>query len=101
MCTAELEVSHPQIDGQRGCVTVVIISSVTPMNFNDISHLPETTYDTPDIVQQTNRKTWKRGDTDKVIIILVESAEFITGKAHSAFVSTRSIEDLDKSSSSC
>ena len=64
---------------------VVIASSVTPREHNDNSQLPETTYDIPDIVQPTKRKG---GDTDKVIIITVETCIFIMGHAHSAFVST-------------
>ena len=67
---------------------VVIASSVTPGEFNDSSQLPETTYDIPDIVQPT---TWKGGDTDKVIIIPVETCNY----AHSAFVSTRSIKEME------
>ena len=49
---------------------VVIASSVTPGEFNDSSQSPETTYDIPDIAQPTKRKG---GDTDKVIIIPVET----------------------------
>ena len=44
---------------------VVIASSVTPGDFNDRSHLLETTYDIPDIVQPTKLKG---EDTVKVII---------------------------------
>ena len=73
---------------------VVIASSVTPREFNDSSQLPETTYDISDIVQPTEQKG---GDTDKVIIIPVETCNFIMGHAHSAFVSTRSIEDMEDS----
>jgi hypothetical protein len=69
---------------------VVTASSVTPIDVNERSRLPESTYDIPDIVQQISRKG---GDTNKVIIIPVETANVITDKAHSAFVSTRSIED--------
>ena len=75
---------------------VVIASSVTPSELNDNSQLPETTYagDLPDIVQPTKRKG---GDTEKVIIIPVETCNFIMGHAHhdSAFVSTRSINDME------
>ena len=71
---------------------VVIASSVTPREFNDSSQLPETTYDIPDIVQPTKRKG---GDTDKVIIIPVETCNSIMGHAHSAFVSTRSIDEME------
>ena len=70
---------------------VVIASSVTPRELNDSSQLPKTTYDIPDIVQPTKRKG---GDTDKVIIIPVETCNFM-GHAHSAFVSTRSIDDME------
>ncbi len=71
---------------------VVIASSVTPKDVNDILLSQETTYDIPDAIQQTNRKG---GDTSKVIIpvILVEAANFNTGKAHSVFVTTRSKEE--------
>ena len=71
---------------------VVIASSVTPREFNENSQLPETTYDIPDIVQPTKREG---GDTNKVIIIPVEISNFIIGHAQSAFVSTRSIEDME------
>ena len=70
---------------------VVIASSVTPSELNDNSQLPETTYDLPDIVQPTERKG---GDTDKVIIIPVETCNFIMGHAHSACVSTLSIDEM-------
>ena len=73
---------------------VVIASSVTPREFNDNSQLPETTYDIPDIVQSTRRKG---GDTVKVIIVTVETPNFIMGHAHSAFVSTRSIDEMEDS----
>ena len=69
---------------------VVIASSVTPRELNDNSQLPETTYDLPDIVQPTKRKG---GDTDKVIIIPVETSNFTP--CTSAFVSTRSIDDVE------
>ncbi len=65
---------------------VVIASSVTLMDVNDVLLSRETTYDIPNAVQQTDRKG---GDTRKVIIIPVEMANSITGKAHSAFVTTR------------
>ena len=71
---------------------VVIASSVTPRELNDSSQLPDTTYDLPDIVQPTKRKG---GDSDKVIIIPVETCNFVMGHAHSAFVSTRSIDDME------
>ena len=71
---------------------VVIASSVTPMDVCDGSHLQETTYDVPDIVQPTSRKG---GDPRKVIVIPEETANFITGKAHSAFVTTRSEEEME------
>ena len=71
---------------------VVIVSSVTPRELNDSSQLPETTYDIPVIVRPTK---WKRGDTYKVIIIPVETSYFIMGHAQSAFVSTRSINDIE------
>ncbi len=66
---------------------VVIASSVTPQDANDVLLSPETTYDIPGVVQPTDRKG---GYTRKVTIIPVETANFITGKAHSAFVTTRS-----------
>ena len=37
----------------------------------------------------------KGGDTDKMIIIQVETCNCIMGHAHSAFVSTRSIDDME------
>ena len=55
-------------------IQVVIALSVTPGEFKDSSQLPETTYDIPDIVQPTKRKG---GDTDKVIIVPVETCNFI------------------------
>jgi hypothetical protein len=62
---------------------VVIASSATPKDVDDAlltqETLTETIYDIPDVVQQTDRKG---GDTSKVIIIPVETANFITGKAH-------------------
>ena len=71
---------------------VVIASSVTPGEFNYSSQLPETTYDVPDIIQSTKRNG---GDTVKVIIIPVETCNFIMGHAQSAFVSTRPIDDME------
>ena len=71
---------------------VVIASSVTPGEFNDSSQLQETTDDIPDIVQPTNQK---RGDTFKVIIIPVETSNYVMGHAPSASVSTRSIDDME------
>ena len=73
---------------------VVIASSVTPRELNDSSQLPDTTYDLPDIVQPTKRKG---GDTDKLVIVPVETSNFIVGHAHSAFVSTRSIDEMEDS----
>ena len=70
----------------------VIASSVTPSEFNDSSQLPDTTYDLPEIVQPTTRKG---GDTYKVISLPVETCIFIMGHAHSAFVSTRSIDEME------
>ena len=62
---------------------------------NSGTDTPETTYDIPNIVEPTKRKG---GDTDKVIIISVETCNFIMGHAHtSAFVSTRSIDDMEDS----
>ena len=71
---------------------VAIASPVAPREHNDSSQLPETTYDIPDIDQLTKQKG---GDTDKVIIIPVETSNFIMGHAHSAFVSTRSIDEME------
>jgi hypothetical protein len=71
---------------------VVIASSATPKDVNDALLTQEPTYDIPDVVQLTDRKG---GDTSKVIIIPVEAANFITGKAHCAYVTTRSEEDLE------
>ena len=72
---------------------VVIASSVTPKDVNDVLLSQETTYDIPYAVKTTDRK---EGDTSKVIIIPVETANFITGKAHSAFVTTKSEEELEE-----
>ncbi len=49
---------------------VVIASSMTPMDVNDISSRPETTYDVPESCQEPNRK---EGDTANVIIIPTET----------------------------
>ena len=68
---------------------VVIASSMmTPMDVNDILSRPETTDDVPESCQEPNRKG---GDTAKVIFIPTETANYIMGHAHSAFVSTRTI----------
>ena len=48
---------------------VVVTSSVTPSEVNNISHSPETIYDIPDSYQLSNRK---QGDTVKAIIIPVD-----------------------------
>ena len=53
---------------------------------------PGTTDDVPDSCQEPNRKG---GDAAKVIIIPTETANYIMGSAHSAFVSTRSVEDVE------
>ncbi len=58
---------------------VVIASSVTSKDVTDALLTQETTYDIPFVVQPTERKG---GNTSKVIIIPVETANFITGKAH-------------------
>ena len=71
---------------------VVIASSMTPMDVNDISSRPETTDDVPESCQEPNRKV---GDTAKVIIIPTETANYIMGHAHSAFVSTRTMSDME------
>ena len=71
---------------------VVIASSMIPMEVNDKSSRPETTDDVPESCQEPNRKG---GDTAKVIIIPTETANYIMGHAHSAFVSTRSVSDMD------
>ena len=86
--------SRPSSDQMAKQVVIAASESVTPRELNDSSQLPETTYDIPDIVQPTKRK---EGDTDKVIIIPVETCTFIMGHAHSAFVSTRSIDDMEDS----
>jgi hypothetical protein len=71
---------------------VVIASSVTPKDVNDALLSQEATNDIPDVVQPTDRKG---GDTRKVIIIPVETASYITGKVHGAYVTTRSDEELE------
>ena len=71
---------------------VVIASSMTPMDVNDISSRLETTVDVPDSCQGPDRKG---GDTAKVIIIPTETAKYIMGHAHSTFVSTRSVSDME------
>jgi hypothetical protein len=71
---------------------VVIASSMTPMDVNDISSRPETTDDVPESCQEPIRKG---GDTAKVIIIPTETANYIMGHAHSAFVSTRTKSDME------
>jgi hypothetical protein len=71
---------------------VVIASSVTPKDVNDVLLSLETTYDIPDAVQPTNRKG---GDTSKVVIVPVEMAYSIIGRGHSAFVTTRSEEESE------
>jgi hypothetical protein len=73
---------------------VVIAWSMTPKDANDVLLSPETTYDIPNAVQPTYRKG---GDTRKLITIPVETASRITGtgKAHNAFVNTRSGEELE------
>ncbi len=69
---------------------VVIASSATSKDVNYVLLTQETTCDIPDVVQLTDKKG---GDTSKVIIIPVEKANFITSKAHCAFVTTRSEEE--------
>ena len=65
---------------------------MTPMDVNDISSRPETTDDVPESCQEPNRKG---GDIAKVIIIPTETANYIMGHAHSAFVSTRTRSDIE------
>ena len=60
---------------------VVIASSMTPIEVNDVSSRPETANDVPESCQEPNRKG---GDTAKVIIIPTETANNIMGHAHSA-----------------
>ncbi len=71
---------------------IVIASLMTPMDVNNISSLQETTNDLPESCQEPNRKG---GDTAKVIIIPSETANYIMGRAHGAFVSTRSVADME------
>ncbi len=71
---------------------VVIASSMTPMDVKDVSSRLETTNDVSESCQQPNRKG---GDTSKVIIIPTETANYIMGYAHSAFVSTRTMLDME------
>jgi hypothetical protein len=71
---------------------VAIASSVTPKDVNNTLLLQETSYDIPNSVQPTDRK---EGDNSKVIIIPLEAAKFNTGKAHCAFVTTRSEEEME------
>jgi hypothetical protein len=61
------------------------------------SSLPETTDDVPESCQEPTTSNRKRlgGDTAKVIIIPTENANFIMGRAHSAFVSTGSVADME------
>ncbi len=66
---------------------VVIASSMTPMDVNDISSRPETNDYVPESCQEPNRKggdtakVRKGGDTAKVIIIPTETANYIMGHA--------------------
>ncbi len=62
------------------------------MDVNDISSRPETTDDVPESCQEPNRK---EGDMAKEIIIPTETANYIMGHAHSAFVSTRTMSDME------
>ncbi len=71
---------------------VVKASSMTPMDVNDISSRQETTDDVPESCQEPNRKG---GGTTKVITISTETANYINGHAHSAFVSTRTRSDME------
>ena len=73
---------------------VVIASSMIPMEVNDKSSRPETTDDVPESCQEPNRKG---GDTAKVIIIPAETetANYILGQAHYAFVSTRPVANIE------
>ncbi len=58
---------------------VMIASSMTPIDVNDISSRPETIDDIPESCREPNRK---RGDTANVIIIGTETANYIMGRAH-------------------
>ena len=62
------------------------------MDVNDISSRLETAVDVPDRCQEPDRKG---GDTDKVIIISTETVNYIMGHSHGAFVSTRSVSDME------
>ncbi len=66
----------------------VIASSMTPTDINDVSSRLETTDDVPESCQEPNMK---RGDTAKVIIFPTNTANYIMGHVHSAFVSTRTM----------
>ena len=61
---------------------------MTPLDVNDISSRLETTVDVPDSCQEPDRKG---GD----IIIPTETANYNMGHEHSAFVSTRSVLDME------
>ncbi len=65
---------------------------MTPMDINAISSLLKTTDDVPESCQEPNRKG---GDTAKMIIIPRETSNYIMGRAHSAFVSTKSVEEME------
>ncbi len=71
--------SEPSLDQMTK--QVVIASSVTTKDVNDVLFLPEVTYDIPNAVQPTDR------NEGKVIIIPVGTANSITGKAHSVRLS--------------
>ncbi len=62
------------------------------MDVNDTSSRPETTDDFPESCQEPNRTG---GDAAKVIVIPTETAKYIMGHAHSAFVSTRTMSDME------
>ena len=65
---------------------------MTSRDVNETPHLQETANDVPDSCKLSNRKG---GDTINVIIIPVETANYIMGQALHAFVSTKSIEDME------
>ena len=67
-------------------------ASVTTRDWNGRSQPPSTLYDIPDSDQLPN---WKGRDTNEAIIIPKKTANFIMGRALSAFVSTRPIADMD------
>jgi hypothetical protein len=67
---------------------VVIASSMTSIDVDNISSRPKTTDYVPESCQEPNRKG---GDAAKVILIPTEAASYIMGRAHSAFASVRSI----------